>query len=126
LFILLVLLAGSKARSWEIIGDVVLLGGALLWLFGRPNSNNIGASGLIFGLIAFLILSGLLEKRLVPLAIALIVGFVYGSTLIYGVLPQIDAQISWEGHLCGAVAGGFVAYTLTRGPQTQIEGPKAE
>jgi membrane associated rhomboid family serine protease len=126
LFILLVLLAGSKARSWEIVVDVVLLGGALLWLFGRSDTSNIGASGLIFGLIAFLILSGLMERRLVPLAIAVVVGFAYGSTLISGVLPQVNSQISWEGHLCGAVAGGIVAYALTRVPRPQNGGPIAE
>src|SRR5580704_3516541 len=83
LFILLVLLAGSKARSWEVVADIVLLGGLLLWIFGR-SAIHIGASGLIFGLIAFLILSGFLEKRLVPLAIAVIVGFLYGGMLISG------------------------------------------
>ena len=87
LFILLALLAGSRARSWEIVVDIVLLGGSLLWLCGRP-ATHIGASGLIFGLIAFLILSGLLERRFVPLAIAAIVGFGYGGTLISGVLPR--------------------------------------
>ena len=106
LFVLLALLAGSRARSWEIVVDIVLLGGTLLWLVGRPNTIHIGASGLIFGLIVFSVLSGFLERRLVPLAIAVIVGFVYGSTLISGVLPRIGSHISWEGHLCGGVAGG--------------------
>ncbi|MGA2259746.1 MAG: rhomboid family intramembrane serine protease [Thermoguttaceae bacterium] len=115
LFILLALLAGSKAQSWVIVVDIVLLGGLLLWLCGR-SADHIGASGLIFGLIAFLILSGFLEKRLVPLAIAVIVGFGYGSTLISGVLPRLGSQVSWDGHLCGAVAGGIVAYALTREP----------
>ena len=56
LFILLVLLAGSKARSWEIVIDIVLLGGGLLWLCGRSTDLatgrpivHIGASGLIMG-----------------------------------------------------------------------------
>jgi membrane associated rhomboid family serine protease len=116
LFVLLALLAGSKARSWEIVIDVALLGGGLLWVFGRP-ACHIGASGLIFGLIAFLILSGILEKRLVPLLVAVFVGFLYGGTLISGVLPRIGSHVSWDGHLCGAVAGGIVAYVLTR-PKT--------
>jgi membrane associated rhomboid family serine protease len=125
LFILLALLAGSKARSWEIVVDIVLLGGALLWLFGRPEPGCvIGASGLIFGLIAFLILSGFLERRLVSLAVSLVVGFVFGGTLVFGVLPQADSRISWDGHLWGAVAGGIVAYALTR--QSKPESPPAE
>ena len=113
LLILLTLLAGSRARSWEIVGETLFFGGALLWLFGRP-ANHIGASGLIFGLIAFLIVSGLLEKRLLPLIVSLIVGFFYGGTLFSGILPISDPAISWDGHLCGAVAGTLVAYSLTR------------
>jgi membrane associated rhomboid family serine protease len=54
IFILLILLAGSKANSWEVAVEVVLLGGVFLWLFGRP-ATHIGASSLIFGLMAFLI-----------------------------------------------------------------------
>lgn len=46
--VLLCLLAGSKARSWEIVTAVVLLGGLLLWFCGRP-AIHIGASGLISG-----------------------------------------------------------------------------
>ena len=83
LFVLLTLLAGSNARSWEIVIEVVLLGGLLLWIFGR-NATHVGASGLIFGLIAFLIVSGFREKRIVPLIVSVIVGFLYGGTLLSG------------------------------------------
>jgi membrane associated rhomboid family serine protease len=115
LFILLTLLAGSQARSWEVVGAVVLLGGLLLWVFGR-SATHIGASGLIFGLITFLMVSGVLEKRPVPLAVCLLVGFLYGGTLLWGILPRFGSHISWDGHLCSAVAGGIVAYGLTRQP----------
>ena len=119
LFFLLALLAGSKARSWEIVLYVALLGGSLLWAFGRSMVNgqladHIGASGLIFGLIAFLIVSGFREGRVVPLLISLVVGFFYGGTLLAGVLPSIGSNVSWDGHLCGAIAGGLVAYVLTK------------
>jgi membrane associated rhomboid family serine protease len=116
LFILLMLLAGSRARSWEIVFYVALLGGFLLWIFGRSNIH-IGASGLIFGLIAFLIVSGFLEGRIVPLLISLLVSFFYGGTLLAGVMPKFDSVISWEGHLCGAIAGGLVAFYLTKEPK---------
>ena len=114
LFVLLVLLAGSRAESWEVVAIITFLGGLLLWIFGRP-AVHIGASGLISGLTAFLILSGFLEQRIIPLLIALLVGFLYGGSLVMGVLPRIGSQISWDGHLCGAIAGGIVAYALTRG-----------
>jgi membrane associated rhomboid family serine protease len=99
-----------------VVLEIVLLGGLLLWLFGRP-AIHIGASGLIFGLVVFLIVSGVLERRIIPLLISLVVGFTYGGTLISGVLPGGDPHISWEGHLCGAVAGAAVAYLLTRKPR---------
>ncbi len=124
LIILLPLLAGSKARSWEVVVDIVLLGGLLLWLCGRT-AIHIGASGLIFGLTAYLILSGFLEKRLVPLAVAIVVGFLYGGTLISGILPRYGSSISWDGHLCSVVAGGVVAYALTRRSEKPSESPGA-
>jgi membrane associated rhomboid family serine protease len=115
LFVLLVLLAGSRARSRAVVIDIILLGGALLWLFGR-SAYHIGASGLIFGLITFLIVSGFLERRIVPLLISLVVGFWYSGTLLFGVLPRLHSDVSWDGHVCSAVAGVIVAYALAREP----------
>ena len=113
LFVLLVLLAGSNARSWSVVVCIVLIGGILLWAFGRP-ATHIGASGLVYGLIAFLIVSGILERRIVPLLISVFVGFMYGGTLLAGIVPSLGSHISWEGHLFGAIAGGMVAWLLTR------------
>lgn len=115
LLVLLALLAGSKANSWAIVSSIVVLSGVLLWMFGRPMTVHIGASGLVYGLIGFLLVSGPLERRLVPLAVSLLVGFVYGWTLLSGVIPDFGSQTSWEGHLCGAIAGGLVAGILTKG-----------
>ena len=116
LTVLLLLLAGSKAKSWAIVAEIVLLGGVLLWLFGRQ-ATHVGASGLISGLIVFLMVSGFLEKRIVPLVISVAVGFLYGGTLLWGILPRLGSQVSWDGHLFGAIAGGIIAYLLTKGPR---------
>lgn len=116
LFVLLILLAGSKARSWEVVTEIGLLGGILLWLCGRT-ATHVGASGLIFGLIAFLIVSGWLERRFVPLVVSLVVTFVYGGILLWGVIPRIGTHVSWDGHLFGAVAGGVIAYLMTKNPK---------
>jgi membrane associated rhomboid family serine protease len=113
LLVLLALLAGSKARSWGTVGEIIVVGGMLLWVFGR-HANHIGASGLIFGLVAFLILSGLLERRIIPLFVSFTVGVFYGGTLLWGVLPTAGSAVSWDGHLCGAVAGGLAAWFLAR------------
>ena len=123
LAILLTLLAGSRSSSWQVVIELVLLGGGLLWCFGRSSAMHVGASGLIYGLIAFLIVAGLLEKRLLPLSIAILVGFLYGTTLVFGVLPSFQQHISWDGHFFGAVAGAIVAYVNTRRSAPQALSP---
>jgi membrane associated rhomboid family serine protease len=115
LTVLLVLLAGSRAASWAIVIGIVLLSGALVWLFGR-NATHIGASSLIYGLVAYLFVSGIREQRIVPMLIAIVVGFLYGGSLASGVVPRLGSHVSWEGHLFGAIAGGAIAYLMTRQP----------
>ncbi len=122
LFVLLILLSGSKARSWKIVTEIVVASGLLLWIFGR-NATHIGASSLIFGLVTFLIISGLLERRIIPLIVSIAVGILYGGTLIWGVLPDRNSHVSWDGHLCGAIAGGLIAWLLTR--ETSCEQAKS-
>lgn len=118
LTVLLLLLAGSNAKSWAVVTYIVLLGGALLWLLGRP-ATHVGASSLVYGLIAFLLVSGVLEQRIVPLIISIAVGVLYGGTLLSGIIPSLGSHVSWEGHLFGAIAGGVVARVLTKAPSTQ-------
>ena len=102
----------SRAASWEVVVLVSRIGGLLLWIFGRRRYT--WGERARFGAGAFLILSGLLEKRIIPLLIALMVGFLYGGSLVLGVIPRIGSRISWDGHLCGALAGGVVALALAR------------
>src|SRR5690606_38922515 len=68
LTLLLILLAGSSNNSVRVVLLIVLLGGALLWLFGR-HANHIGASLLIYGLVTYLMVSGVFERRFIPLAV---------------------------------------------------------
>jgi membrane associated rhomboid family serine protease len=113
LVVLLTLLAGSRARTSQIVTSIIVLSGGLLWIFGRDGIH-IGASCLVFGLITFLVVSGLLEKRLVPLLISILVGVMYGWTFVKGILP-FEKGISWDGHLLGGVAGALVAFVMANG-----------
>lgn len=108
LAVVLILLAGSRANSVGIVFMTVLLSGLLLWVFGRE-ARHIGASGLVFGLIAFHICAGIFEKRMQSILIAAVVGLMYAGTLFRGILP-FQHGVSWDGHLLGAVAGGLVAF----------------
>jgi len=113
LAVLLTLLAGSRADSRLVVVAVTVLGGVLLWLFGRGHALHIGSSGLVFGLAVFLIVSGLREQRIMPLFISVLVAFVYGGTLLGGILPW-QSGVSWDGHLLGGIAGALVAWLLVR------------
>jgi membrane associated rhomboid family serine protease len=112
LAVTMLLLAGSRANSGAIVAIITLLCGIGLWLFGRP-ALHIGASGVVFGLIAFHVFAGIFERRLQSVVIALVVGLLYASTLVEGVIP-FQNGVSWEGHLIGALAGAFVALMVSR------------
>ena len=111
LCILLFILISSRRDYLEVIVSIVIVGGLLLWCFGR-SAIHVGASGLVYGLVAFLMASGFAERKLVSMFIALLVGFLYGTTLFFGVLPTAGATVSWEGHLFGVIAGVGTAYSL--------------
>ena len=82
------------------------LTGVLVWLFGRP-FYHIGASGLIYGLAAFLMFFGLFRRDFQSLLISIVIVLFYGS-IFYGVLPN-QSGVSWESHLCGGIVGFFNA-----------------
>lgn len=101
---------------------VWILGGLGTWLIGnlgthcpyvgvRCEVNHIGASGLIFGWLAFLIVFGFFTRKAWEIVVGVIVLFIYGGILL-GVLPGTPG-VSWQGHLCGAVAGVVAAYVLS-------------
>ncbi len=92
---------------------IILLGGALVWLFGRPG-DHIGASGWIFGLWSLVIALAWFDRSPRNIAIALAVVFFYGG-MVFGVLPTAG-YISFESHLFGAIAGVFAAFTLSKKP----------
>lgn len=114
LIVLLLLLFTTQRRPWLAVLELVLVSGALLWLVGRPSSNHIGASSLIFGLITYLISSGWLHRKVLGVMVGLLVLVIYGGSLLTGVVPQFNSTVSWEGHLCGAISGVIVAWHLMR------------
>ncbi|HKI41460.1 MAG TPA: rhomboid family intramembrane serine protease, partial [Mycobacterium sp.] len=76
--------------------------------------DHIGASGLIFGWLAFLLVFGFFVRRASNIIVGLVVLFAYGSVLL-GAMPVLHqcGGVSWQGHLCGAIAGVVAAYVLS-------------
>jgi membrane associated rhomboid family serine protease len=103
---ILVLLAATRYIFPKIFLHVFaisyILPGILTWIIGRP-ALHLGASGMIYALVVFLFISGVIRVNRYLLAISLLVVFVYGS-LFWGLFP-LEQGISWEGHLSGAFTG---------------------
>jgi membrane associated rhomboid family serine protease len=105
-----------------IFGTLIvwILGGFGTWLIGNigappgVESNHIGASGLIFGWLTFLIVFGFFTRKAWQIIVGIVVLFIYGSVLL-GALPGTFG-VSWQGHLCGGIAGVLAAYMLS-GPE---------
>jgi len=85
--------------------------GIFVMLFGELRSNHIGASGVIFGFAFFLMATGFYERSLLTISLSIFAISSYGY-LIHGVLPSdkaLQENISWEGHLGGAISGILAA-----------------
>ena len=82
-----------------------------VWFTGRPDTVVIGASGVIFGYVGFLLVRGIVERSVWGIGVGLLIGLLYGAQLA-NVLPT-DARFSWQAHLFGLI-GGLVAAVLFR------------
>lgn len=102
----------SRKLTLEVVLISALVGGGFVWLFGSRNTVHIGASGVIFGLVGFLLAIGLFRRELPALAVSLLISSYYGYMLfsLFVVLPGI----SWSGHFFGFASGVWAAW-LTRG-----------
>lgn len=91
-----------RKSSYTIFVLIYLLSGLFVWLGGRE-ALHIGASGVIYGLAAFLFLSGIISFNIRLLTISMVVSLIYGG-MFWGIFP-IKPEISWESHLWGGISG---------------------
>jgi membrane associated rhomboid family serine protease len=88
---------------------IYLVTNLLVWFFGRP-SYHIGASGLVYGYIAFLFFGSAFSRNKNMLVVSLIIMFIYGA-MFWGIFPQ-QGNMSWESHLFGSCAGLVFAFVF--------------
>lgn len=105
----LVLLGGAVRAGLSTLA-CVLVSGAFAWLLSPPNTITIGASGLIFGWLTYLLARGIFSRDGRQIVIAVGVLVVYGG-ILWGVLPT-QFGVSWQAHLGGAVGGVLAAWWL--------------
>ena len=96
------------SRHFVPVTAAAMLGSGLLaWLLGAPGSIHVGASGVIFGYLGFLLLSGWYARSVGSIVLSLLVAFMFGG-LVFGVFPG-HVGISWQAHLGGFIGGVLAA-----------------
>jgi len=97
--------------SSRVVLPAVYFGsGVLVWLFGRASSVHVGASGLVYGIVAYVFVGGILRRDRRAWAASILVAFLYGA-MVWGVLP-LKTGVSWETHLAAAAIGVILAFAL--------------
>ncbi len=90
-----------------VLSMIYLMTGFWVWIAARE-AYHIGASGLVYGMLTFLLMSGFMRKDRSTLALSFVILFLYGGSFFAGIIPE-ESHISWESHLMGAIAGIFCA-----------------
>lgn len=109
-------MAGGLGQWIAVTVTIWLISGIGVWLTGTP-AYTVGASSLVFGWLAFLLVRGVFNRSLKQLAVAVVL-FAYWGGLLFGVLPG-DPRVSWQGHLFGALAGVLAAWLVGRANRSQ-------
>lgn len=91
---------------WRVFSGILFISGLLVWLVGDFGSSHIGISGLIYGLIGFLLTAGLLGRERQTYSLSIIVALLYGG-FWWGFVPV--PGVSWESHVFGFLSGILMA-----------------
>jgi membrane associated rhomboid family serine protease len=117
-------MAGGIRPWFAITATIWVVSGLGVWLTGGPGYT-VGASGVAFGWLAFLLLRGIFNRSAGQILVALVLLFFWGS-MLWGLLP-LQPQVSWQGHVFGALGGVLAAWLVAksghRGKSTAGAGP---
>ncbi|HET9718873.1 MAG TPA: rhomboid family intramembrane serine protease [Solirubrobacteraceae bacterium] len=102
----LIALRGA-VRLAIVTGLVIVLGGLGTWVISPAGVPTIGASGVVFGYATYLLARGFFDRSFRELLVGALVGLLWGAALFSSLIPH--PGISWQAHLCGAIAGVIVA-----------------
>jgi membrane associated rhomboid family serine protease len=107
---LLIALTGAR----QFVGVtliVIVLGGLGTWLVSPGGTQVVGASGLVFGYATYLLTRGFFDRSALEILTGIVVGVIFGGVLLASLVPH--GGISWQGHLCGGIAGVIAAWLLS-------------
>ena len=117
------LVALDGLRRWAYVTAlIVVLGGVGYWLLGPSGVAVVGASGLIFGYLGYLVARGFFAhsvwQAVWQIVLGVLVALYYQWTLVllYPSAEVTAMHISWQGHLTGLLGGIGAAVLLGRRP----------
>jgi membrane associated rhomboid family serine protease len=116
-----ILLRGVREFLFVLLVSAVVAGLGT-WLFGAPNTQHIGASGVVFGFLGYLLIRAVYDHRISSALIALAVGVVYGGMFLTSLMPA--EGISWTGHVFGFLGGVTSARLRYRRDRRSLEGDR--
>jgi membrane associated rhomboid family serine protease len=100
----------AQGKFWWVALVIIVVSGFGVWLLAPADVITIGASGMVFGFLGYLLAAGVLARHWTDVLIAVAVLLIYGSMLA-GALPfGVPAGVSWLMHLTGALSGILAAF----------------
>ncbi|MCX6462285.1 MAG: rhomboid family intramembrane serine protease [Pseudonocardiales bacterium] len=106
-------------RQFVLVTALIWIGGGLaVWLTAGAGEYHVGASGVIFGWLAFLLTRGFFARSAKQIALAVVLFAIWGG-ILFGVLPGQEG-ISWQGHLFGALFGVLGAWLVARADRPAV------
>ena len=109
---------GGLARTAAVTVIVAVVAGSARGC-SRPRTPQPSApGGLVFGFATYLVARGVLSRRRCTWWSRLLVLAIYGSTLLFGLVPT--PGISWQGHLFGAIGGVVAAWAIHTSTRQRI------
>jgi membrane associated rhomboid family serine protease len=105
-------MAGGIRQFIGVTAVIWVISGLGVWLLGPDNATTVGASGVIFGWLVFLLARGFFARSVLQIGLAVVLVVIWGG-ILFGVLPGRDG-ISWQAHLFGALAGLLAAWLVAR------------
>ncbi len=121
LLVLGILIMLGSVRQFVAVTVVVwLVSGLGVWLIGPSDSVTVGASGVIFGWLTYLIARGIWTRSWQHILLGLVLLALYGGVFWTGIVKIAAADVtgvvtvSWQAHLCGALGGLLAAFLVGR------------
>ena len=113
-------MVGSVRQFVAVTVLVWLISGCGVWLIAPANTDTVGASGLVFGWLAYLIARGVFTRSWKHILLGLVLLALYGSVFWTGIVTIAVRDISgvvtvsWQAHLFGALAGVLAGFLVAK------------